>query len=211
MPDLVTLAPFFVAALALNLTPGADMTYVIARAATQGRAAGVAASFGIAGGSIVHTALAAFGVSAILAHSESAFLTVKAAGVLYLLFLAWKALMAGQARTAGQTMAPKTASHGRIFAEGILTNVLNPKVALFILAFLPQFVDPSAGPVWLQILILGTLFNISGTAVNCIVALSAATAANLLRGSAAIGLWLNRLTALVFIGLAVKLAFAERR
>ncbi|WP_374376131.1 LysE family translocator [Dongia sp.] len=211
MPDLVTLAPFFLAALALNLTPGADMTYVIARAATQGRAAGVAASFGIAGGSIVHTFLAAFGVSAILAHSEAAFLTVKAAGIVYLLFLAWKALMAGQARATGQITAPRIASHGRIFAEGILTNVLNPKVALFILAFLPQFVDPKAGPVWLQILILGTFFNIGGTVVNCLVALSAATAANLLRGSAKIGVWLNRLTALVFVGLALKLAFAERR
>lgn len=211
MPDLVTLAPFFLAAIALNLTPGADMTYVIARAATQGKAAGVAASFGIAGGSIVHTALAAFGVSAILAHSEAAFLTVKAAGVAYLLYLAWKALSAAKPRQNAAGAPPAAASHGRIFAEGVLTNVLNPKVALFILAFLPQFVDPGAGPVWLQILILGTLFNVSGTAVNCVVALSAATAANLLRGSATIGIWLNRLTALVFIGLAVRLALTERR
>jgi threonine/homoserine/homoserine lactone efflux protein len=212
MPDLVTLAPFFLAAIALNLTPGADMTYVIARAATQGKAAGVAASFGIAGGSIVHTALAAFGVSAILAHSEAAFLTVKAAGVAYLLYLAWKALAATKPRqNAAGSLPPPPASHGRIFFEGVLTNVLNPKVALFILAFLPQFVDPTVGPVWVQILILGTLFNISGTVVNCVVALSAAMAANVLRGSATVGLWLNRLTALVFIGLAVRLALTDRR
>lgn len=209
MPDILTLGPFLIAGLALNLTPGADMTYVIARSATQGRAAGVAASFGIAGGSLVHTALAAFGVSAILAHSEGAFFAVKAAGVLYLLYLAWKALMAGQARRA-EAAPPPPASHLRIFCEGALTNVLNPKVALFILAFLPQFVDPKAGPVWLQIVILGTIFNISGTTINCIVALSTAAAANVIKGSAKVGVWLNRLTAIVFVGLAVRLALAER-
>ncbi|WP_374650742.1 LysE family translocator [Dongia sp.] len=210
MPDLANLWPFFVAALALNLTPGADMTYVIARTATQGRAAGIAASFGIAGGSVVHTMLAAFGVSAILAHSEAAFITVKAAGAAYLLYLAWKALVAGAVRaTAPQHLAPVPL--WRLFAEGMVTNILNPKVALFILAFLPQFVEPQAGPVWLQILFLGTLFNISGTVVNCIVTLSTAAAAGLLRGSAGIGRWLNRLSALVFVGLAIRLALAERR
>src|SRR6187399_51683 len=95
MPDLATLWPFFVAALALNLTPGADMTYVIARSATQGRAAGIAASIGISAGSVVHSVLAALGVSAILQHSETAFLAVKYAGAAYLLYLAWKAIRAG--------------------------------------------------------------------------------------------------------------------
>lgn len=210
MPDLASLWPFFLAALALNLTPGADMTYVIARTATQGRAAGIFASFGIAGGSFVHITFAALGVSAILAHSEAAFITVKAVGAAYLLYLAWKALMAGTTRgTAMQALSPIPL--WRIFGEGVLTNVLNPKVALFILAFLPQFVDSAAGPVWLQILFLGTLFNISGTAVNCIVALSTAAAAGLVRGSAGLGRWLNRLSALVFVGLAIRLALAERR
>lgn len=210
MSDLTSLWPFLVAALALNLTPGADMTYVIARTATQGRAAGVAASFGIAGGSVVHTTLAAFGVSAILAHSETAFIMVKTVGAAYLLYLAWKALANGTARAAAPRDLPRV-SLWRLFAEGMLTNILNPKVALFILAFLPQFVDPKAGPVWLQILFLGTLFNISGTTVNCIVTLSTAAAAGLLRGSAGIGRWLNRLSALVFVGLAIRLALAERR
>jgi threonine/homoserine/homoserine lactone efflux protein len=210
MPDLASLWPFFIAALALNLTPGADMTYVIARSATQGRAAGIAASFGIAGGSVVHTFLAAFGVSAILAHSEAAFVTVKAVGAAYLLYLAWKALTSRAAAAGEQRTLPRV-SHWRLFGEGVLTNVLNPKVALFILAFLPQFVDPNAGPVWLQILFLGTLFNISGTTVNCIVALSTAAAAGLVKGSAGLGRWLNRLSAVVFVGLAVRLALTERQ
>ena len=101
MLDLTQLLPFVAAALALNLTPGADMTYVIARSATQGRAAGIAASFGIAGGSVVHTFLAAFGVSAILAHSEAAFVTVKAVGAAYLLYLAWNTF-----RSTGTMLAP---------------------------------------------------------------------------------------------------------
>lgn len=209
MPDLATLWPFLIAALALNLTPGADMTYVIARTATQGRAAGISASFGIAGGSVVHTCLAAFGVSAILAHSEAAFVTVKAVGAAYLLYLAWRALMSSGSGTGAAKSLPPV-SLWRLFGEGVLTNVLNPKVALFILAFLPQFVDPKAGPVWLQILFLGTLFNISGTTVNCIVTLSTAAAAGLLRGSAGIGRWLNRLSAVVFVGLAIRLALTER-
>jgi threonine/homoserine/homoserine lactone efflux protein len=135
---------------------------------------------------------------------------VKAVGAAYLLYLAWKALMSsGSGNTAAKVLPP--VSLWRLFWEGVLTNVLNPKVALFILAFLPQFVDPEAGPVWLQILFLGTLFNISGTTVNCIVTISTATAAGLLRGSTGIGRWLNRLSALVFVGLAIRLALTERR
>jgi threonine/homoserine/homoserine lactone efflux protein len=209
MPDFSTLLPFLLAALALNLTPGADMTYVIARAATQGRSAGLAASFGVALGSLGHTLLAAFGVAALVAHSDAAFLTIKIAGAAYLLFLSFKAFRAGAEAAHLQSLAP--VSTGRVFAEGALTNLLNPKVALFILAFLPQFVDPNHGSVALQILVLGTIFNIGGTTVNSIVAVSAGAAAGMLRESARFRQWLNRFSGLVFIGLALRLAFAERR
>jgi threonine/homoserine/homoserine lactone efflux protein len=210
MLDLTQLLPFLAAALALNLTPGADMTYVIARSATQGRAAGIAASFGIAAGSFVHSVLAALGVSALLQHSETAFLTVKYAGAAYLLYLAWKAVRAGgRAMSVEHTLA--RVSLWRVFAEGALTNLLNPKVALFILAFLPQFVDPAKGDPAIQILLLAALFNIGGTSVNAMVACSASAAARALGSSAAFGRWLNRLSALVFVGLAVRLALSERR
>lgn len=210
MLDLTQLLPFLAAALALNLTPGADMTYVVARSATQGRAAGIAASLGIAAGSFVHSVLAALGVSAVLQHSEVAFLIVKYAGAAYLLYLAWKALRAGnQAIAMGRT--PALGSLRRVFAEGALTNLLNPKVALFILAFLPQFVDPAQGNPAVQILLLGAIFNIGGTSVNAVVACSASAAARALGGSAGFGRWLNRISALVFLGLAVRLALTERR
>lgn len=209
MPDFSLLGPFILACLALNLTPGADMTYVIARSATQGRAAGIAASFGVAAGSVVHSLLAAFGVSALLAHSEGAFNTVKFAGVLYLLYLAWKALRAGAAVSVRCDL-PQV-SLGRLFLEGAVTNLFNPKVALFILAFLPQFVDPARGSVAVQILILGAIFNVGGTTVNCIVAASTSAAAGMIKGSASFGRWLNRFSALVFVGLAVRMALTERR
>ncbi len=208
LPDLATLAPFLAAALALNLTPGADMTYVIARSVAQGRPAGVSSSLGIAAGSLVHSLLAAVGVSAVLQHSELAFQVIKWAGAAYLLFLAWKAL-----RSAGQgpdAAARPPASQSRMFIEGMLTNLLNPKVALFILAFLPQFVDPAKGNVAAQVLFLGLLFNIGGTAVNLAVAWSTGAARGLVNGSPRFAAAMRRLSALVFVWLAIRLAVSER-
>src|SRR5215475_14341297 len=169
VPPLATLAPFFVAALTLNLTPGADMTYVIARSLGQGRAAGVVSALGVSAGSLVHAMLAAIGLSALVLQSETAFQAIKYAGAAYLLYLAWKAWRATDAATSAAPRPP--ARLRRIFAEGALTNLLNPKVALFILAFLPLFVDPTRGNVAGQILFLGLLFNTSGTTVNILVAL----------------------------------------
>jgi threonine/homoserine/homoserine lactone efflux protein len=210
MLELSQLLPFLAASLALNLTPGADMTYVIARSATQGRAAGLAASIGIAAGSAVHTLLAAVGVSALLQHSETAFLIVKYAGAAYLLYLAWKAIRSGDTAAAPDRRLARV-SLWRVFGEGALTNLLNPKVALFILAFLPQFVDPTRGNAAVQILLLGVLFNIGGTAINAVVACFASAAARAIGNSAGFGRWLNRISALVFVGLAVRLALTERR
>jgi len=177
MLDLAQLWPFILACLALNLTPGADMTYVIARSATQGRNAGIAGAFGVTAGSLAHSLLAAFGVAALLQQSASAFLAVKIVGAGYLLYLAWKAW-----RTPVKSMAARSPDVAaaerrlrpersllRVFGEGALTNLLNPKVALFILAFLPQFVDPHRGSAGIQILLLGLIFNAGGTLVNCAV------------------------------------------
>jgi threonine/homoserine/homoserine lactone efflux protein len=183
---------------------------VVARSATQGRGAGIAASLGIAAGSFVHSVLAALGVSAILQHSETAFLVVKYAGAAYLLYLAWKAIRAGNGAV-DVDRDLKRAGLWRVFAEGALTNLLNPKVALFILAFLPQFVDPAKGNAAVQILLLGAIFNVGGTSVNAIVAWSASAAARAIGGSAGFGRWLNRISALVFVGLAVRLALTEQR
>src|SRR5262249_4865103 len=139
-----------------------------ARSADQGRPAGISSAFGISAGALVHTLLAALGLSALVMQSEAAFQIIKFAGAAYLLYLAWKAWHSGNVQI-GQPSRSR-ASLGRIFAEGLLTNLLNPKVALFILAFLPLFIEPQRGSVAGQILFLGLLFNISGTTVNVVVA-----------------------------------------
>jgi len=144
---------------------------------------------------------------------------VKIVGAGYLLYLAWKAWRM-PARSldmdaTGRQLKPQR-SLLRVFGEGALTNLLNPKVALFILAFLPQFVDPHRGSAGVQILLLGLIFNAGGTLVNCLVAISASGTASLLKrrlagNSARLAHWLNRCTAVIFVGLAVRLALVERR
>ena len=208
LPPWTLLAPFLVAAFALNLTPGADMTYVLARSLAQGREAGLVSALGIAVGSAIHTTAAAIGLSALLLHSEAAFTTVKIGGAAYLVWLAFEAFRDGGGTASLTGQAPT--SPGRIFLEAVMTNVLNPKVALFILAFLPQFVAPAQGHVALQILILGTLFNIGGTAVNIAVALSTSAARGFVLGSSKMRRFLAWFSGLVFIGLAARLAFPER-
>ena len=181
LPDLPTLLPFLAAALALNLTPGADMTLVLAQSLGRGRPAGIWAAFGVAGGSFVHSLLAAVGVSALLLHSHEAFIAVKYAGAAYLVYLAWRAVTDRSGPAALALLAPRRAH--RAFLDGMLTNLFNPKVALFILAFLPQFTDPARGSVAAQILFLGLLFNTGGTIVNLAVAMSAGAARRRILGS----------------------------
>ena len=213
MPDLLPpwtlLAPFLAAAIALNVTPGADMTYVLARSLGQGREAGLVSALGIAAGSAIHTILAAVGLSAVLMHSEAAFTAVKLGGAAYLLWLAFKALRDGGPAAAAMNERPP-APLGRIFLEATLTNLLNPKVALFVLAFLPQFVAPEQGHVALQILLLGTIFNTSSTVVNGSVALSMSAARSFVLGSSRMRRALAWFSAAVFAGLAARLALAER-
>jgi threonine/homoserine/homoserine lactone efflux protein len=212
IPDLATLIPFLIAALTLNLTPGADMTYVIARSAAQGPAAGISSALGIAAGSFLHSLFAAVGLSALIMQSETAFQIIKYAGAAYLLYLAWKAWRSVSMEPA-QALRPP-AHLGRIFLEGLLTNLLNPKVALFILAFLPLFVDPTRGSVAGQILFLGLLFNVGGTVVNSVVAGFVGWTIAALRDrsgrSRRLATLMRRLSALVFLYLAVQFALGQR-
>ena len=208
IPDWSRLLPFLVAALSLNLTPGADMTYVLARSAGQGRGAGVVSAFGVSAGSLGHSLLAAVGVSALLASSPTLFLAILYGGAAYLLYLAWKAWR-GARQPLAMEEQPK-ASLARVFLQGAWTNLLNPKVALFILAFLPQFVDPARGHVIWQMLFLGLLFNVGGTTVNLAVALVVGWISDHLRQSAKFALYVGRFSALVMLWLAVQTLFLRR-
>lgn len=179
MISMETLALFCAAAFALIITPGPNQIYIIARSTSQGRRTGFLSVLGVESGTLVHVVAASLGLSALLASSALAFSLVKYAGAAYLIYLGirtWRS----HADTSEQT-APEPASGARVFAQGMLTNVLNPKVALFFLAFLPQFVNVSRGHVAEQMLILGIVFTVMGLGVDLVVALLASSAGDWLR------------------------------
>jgi len=208
LPPLATFLAFALAGLALNIVPGADMTFVIASAARGGRRDGLIASLGIGAGALVHVFAAVVGLSALLAASQTAFTIIKWVGAAYLLYIAISLLRAG--KPADEKTTPRL-SGSRLFRAAALVNLLNPKVALFFLAFLPQFVDPSASVPAVQILCLGLWFDFVGTVVNIIVAVVAARTAEQLRHVSWIGRAARYVAATAMGGLALKLAFADRR
>ncbi len=171
--DIASLALFFAAALAIAISPGPGLLYVAARTLAGGRNEGLASSFGTGLGGLVHVAAGAIGVSALVLASAEAFTLLKIAGALYLVWLGFKSF-----RESGLAIDTKVAATGaaRAFREGIVVEVLNPKTAAFFLAFLPQFVDPSAGPVWLQFVVLGLISVTLNTAVDVVVTFLAARA-----------------------------------
>jgi threonine/homoserine/homoserine lactone efflux protein len=207
------LALFVGAGLLLNVTPGPDMAYIAARGASGGFRAGVAAALGITAGCVVHTIAAAAGLSVVLATSAAAFGVVKWCGAAYLLYAGVRLLAASlhapRAAPAAALLPP--AAPRRIFREAFVINVFNPKVALFFLAFLPQFVVPqAAGNVW-AFLFLGLVFNVNGTLWNLLVAWVTATLGQRLQIRGRWATWLRRLAGGTFVALGIELALAERR
>jgi threonine/homoserine/homoserine lactone efflux protein len=205
------LALFIGAGLLLNLTPGADMLYVGGHAASGGRRAGLLAALGIGAGCLLHVLLATLGLSAVLATSELAFNVVKWIGAAY---LAWMGVGMLRARPSTASAAPiEPPDPRRVFWRGVLTNALNPKVALFFLAFLPQFIRPGAQWQALGFGLLGLVFTVNGTLVTLAFAWLAGTARERLAGRAGsgkLGPWLQRAAGLMFVGLGVKLAAGGR-
>ncbi|TMM55520.1 LysE family translocator [Sulfitobacter sabulilitoris] len=202
MPDLVTLLAFVPAALALNLTPGADMMFCLGQGLRSGPRAAVAASAGISAGAMVHVALAGVGLGALVAAHPLAFDVIRWAGVAYLLCLAVQSVRGGTTRS---DAPPLTAA--RAFRAGLIVNLTNPKVILFVLAFVPQFVSPQAGPVLAQFLTLGAVLALGGFAVNALVGVFAGgLGTRLARSARALG-WI---TGGIFAALALRLAILER-
>jgi threonine/homoserine/homoserine lactone efflux protein len=200
-------ALFLVSGLLLNVTPGPDMLYIVGRGTTQGFRAGAVAALGIGAGVFVHIAAAALGISALIAASATAFTVLKWAGALYLVYVGLSLVRGGGERREGAVLAP--ASLRTIFAQGFLTNALNPKVALFFLAFLPQFIDPHAASTALAFLFLGMVFNFNSTLFNLLVAWSAARFGASLRSPATA--WLHRGIGAFFCYLGVRLVLSERQ
>ena len=207
MPEKAAFVAFLIAAFALNLAPGPDMLYVIGRSVGQGRKAGIVSSVGVFVGCWVHILAAAFGIAALLRSSPVAFNVVRYAGAAYLIYLGIK-MLAQKTDLASQHL--KAERLGTIFRQGAITNMLNPKVAIFFLAFLPQFVDARRGSVVLQILLLGLIFNVGGTLVNLAVAYAGGTLGELLRRNQSIARLQRRFTGLIFVGLGLRLAWQRR-
>jgi threonine/homoserine/homoserine lactone efflux protein len=207
MPEKTAFLTFLVAALALNLAPGPDMLYVIGRSVGQGRKAGIVSSLGVFVGCWAHILAAAFGIAALLRSSPVAFNAVRYAGAAYMIYLGIRLLVQKSNLTSQQV---KTESLTSIFRQGAITNMLNPKVAIFFLAFLPQFIDASRGSVALQIVVLGLIFNVGGTLVNLAVAYAGGTLGALLRRNQSIARMQRRFTGMIFVGLGLRLAWQRR-
>ncbi|HEY2915215.1 MAG TPA: LysE family translocator [Candidatus Angelobacter sp.] len=207
MPEKAAFLAFLIAAFALNLAPGPDMLYVIGRSVGQGRKAGIVSSLGVFVGCWVHILAAAFGIAALLRSSPLAFNVVRYAGAAYLIYLGIR-ILAQKTDLSSQQL--KTERLGVIFRQGAITNMLNPKVAIFFLAFLPQFVDARRGSVVMQILLLGLIFNVGGTLVNLAVAYAGGTLGELLRRNQSLARLQRRFTGLIFVGLGLRLAWQRR-
>jgi len=197
----------------LNIAPGPDSLLIMTRSATQGWRAGSAAAFGIGTGTLVHITAAAVGLSAVLATSATVFAVVKYAGAAYLLYMGIGLLWSKQHDpvTRGAQLAINPAlAHRTIFIQGFLTNVMNPKVALFFLAFVPQFISPESSNKVLAFITLGCIFNFNGMLWCHFLAASTAFASERFRVSDLVSIWINRTIGVLFISLSIRLALAER-
>ena len=199
---------FLAAGILLNLTPGPDTAYILGRSIAQGRGAGVASALGICVGSIFHTCAAALGLSAILATSALAFGAIKLLGGAYLIFLGIKMLFDRRKHLSLPSQFRRRTATAA-FRQGILTNVLNPKVALFFLAFLPQFIDPASNIKVLAFLMLGFAFVTTGTIWCLILAWFASAFSERLRTNETIAQWLSRTAGALFVFLGLRLATAK--
>jgi threonine/homoserine/homoserine lactone efflux protein len=209
MPTTTTLLAFAAIALGMVLTPGPNMLYLLGRTITQGRSAGLVSLVGVALGFVVYMLLAAFGITAIVMAVPFAYDALRFAGAAYLLWLAWQALAGSGTPFAPRALPPH--GKGRLFAMGILTNLLNPKIAALYLSLLPQFVDPAQGSVLTQSITLGAVQIGVSVAVNAVLVLSAGAVARFLAGRP---LWqrVQRwLMATVLAGLACRMAVDRGR
>ena len=210
MPDLIQLALFFAAALVLAVTPGPGIFYVAARSLAGGRAEGVASSFGTGLGGMVHVVAGSLGVSALVLASAELFTALKLIGAAYLVWLGFRTFQSARGEALGLTggLAAPAIGTWRAFREGVLVEALNPKTAAFFLAFVPQFVDPAAGHVAVQFVVLGTISVVLNTAADIVVAVAAS---GIREGAAARPALVRRLregsgAAMIALGLGLTLA-----
>ncbi|HWB22532.1 MAG TPA: LysE family translocator [Gaiellaceae bacterium] len=209
MPALSTLAVFCAAGLALIVVPGPAVTYIVTQSIDKGRRAGLVSALGIAAGGLVHVTAAVLGLSALIASSASAFTVVKLVGAAYLVVLGVRRLLSND-DVAVPELSPEPAEHSRLFVQGVVVNILNPKTALFFLAFLPQFVDPNRGSVALQAAILGTIFVAMAVVSDSSYAVAAAALSDRLRNSVRARRIQRWVSGTIFVALGATAALAKR-
>lgn len=210
MPELATIGLFALACLALTVTPGPDMLLIATRSATHGRAAGIATYLGIATGSYCHALALALGLSQLFLMVPGAYDIVRYLGAIYLLYLAWQAFSSSHKDKVSRRQSVVYSSW-TMYRQGLFTNILNPKMALFFLALFPQFLDPMRGSVGIQVMALATILNIIGFVVNGSVVLISARAKSFLHSDGRSQRIAKYLTGVVFAGLAARLAFDGQR
>jgi RhtB (resistance to homoserine/threonine) family protein len=201
---------FLVSGIILNITPGSDTIYILTRSISQGRKAGLYSVLGISTGCLVHTFLASLGLSIVLARSVALFSVVKYIGALYLVFLGVRTLLSKTSLLEAAEGAPEACDAWKVYRQGLLTNVLNPKVALFFLSFLPQFIDPGAGSDPVPFLVLGLTFFTTGTIWCLVLSFASSLISRKLRENKKIGRLLNKAAGAVFIGLGMKIALEKK-
>jgi threonine/homoserine/homoserine lactone efflux protein len=200
---------FFVAAVLLNLSPGPDIAFILAQTAKNGQRSGFAAMFGVWSGAFLHVLLAAIGLSAILATSATAFTLVKWIGAIYLIWLGIQAIRSDGASYSSDTEV-KQLSNIQIYQQGVLVAALNPKVAIFFLAFLPQFVVVGAGPASAQLFLHGSLIIVVAAFIEPPLVILGAKLTKYLSQNSQVAAWMDRSLGTLFIGLGVRLALSER-
>ncbi|MDB4903878.1 MAG: leuE [Mucilaginibacter sp.] len=201
---------FFIASLLLNLTPGNDMLYVASRSVSQGIKAGVASAAGIFIGCFVHIIAAVLGLSLIISKSAYIFQLIKFAGAGYLIYLGVKALLSKPIVNNSIEKSIK-ANYWKLFKQGIITNALNPKVAVFFLSFLPQFIDPASPFFKFQLFTLGIWFDLQGTAVLIIVACLLGKTKDFFKKNPKVWMIQEKITGIILIGLGIKIALASKK
>lgn len=204
MPSPSTYAVFLATAIVLLAIPGPAVLYVVTRSIEMGRSGGVASVAGITTGTVVHVVLATAGVSSLILASSAAFDGVKYVGAAYLVFLGVRRLLTREAETEPERAVPRTLR--RAYAQGVVVNLTNPKTIVFIFAFIPQFVDPNASHVWLQVLVLGLTFAALGFVSDNLYALAAGTVADRLRGGRTIARFQRWFGGSILIGLGIAAA-----
>jgi len=212
VPSVQTIMLFMTTALALNLTPGPSILFILSRCLGQGRSAAVASVFGLATASVIQAIATAFGLSALFVYSPLAFDILKYCGAAYLVYLGVSSfLKGGIAAVTARISSVRRRSLMQSYYQGLVTDLFNPKLLLFFFAFLPQFVDTNRGAPWAQMLILGLLFQVTGIPTNLAVAFAGGSLAGWIARHPTSARIQNWLSGALLIGLGIRLAFIERR